>query len=321
MGINRSVIILPPTLLPTSPLLSSGTKKKKVTRHVFDLRVSPKGNGGMALKKPFGIDTWDPIPIELEVPSPQCLQRTKRDLRDIYEQPPPGVFVAPEEHNITKIDAIVVGPFDTPYEGGFFHFVLKCPTDYPIAPPRVRLMTTDGGRVCFHPHLYANGKICLSILGTWMGPAWSAAQSIATVLMSIQSLMSETPYANRPGYLNQGNSSPSKRYVFVQHETIRVAVCGTVESCLMEACPLPPTLREAVLRLFLDYYDTYENVVRSNLESKGFSMWDFFSGCKFDYDGLLKNLQALKQRVKNRGNLEPGDDQTPTGGAPGFRWI
>ncbi|KAH9375391.1 hypothetical protein HPB48_017181 [Haemaphysalis longicornis] len=63
------------------------------------------------------------------------------------------------------IHALIVGPRSTPYEGGLFHFLLKCPPDYPIRPPRVRLMTTDGGAVRFGPNLYADGKVCLSILG------------------------------------------------------------------------------------------------------------------------------------------------------------
>jgi hypothetical protein len=30
-------------------------------------------------------------------------------------------------------------------------------------------LTTGGGRCRFNPNLYAGGKVCLSILGTWSG--------------------------------------------------------------------------------------------------------------------------------------------------------
>ena len=53
----------------------------------------------------------------------------------------------------------------------------------------MKLLTTGGGTVRFNPNLYANGKVCLSILGTWSGPGWSPVQSLASVLISIQSLM------------------------------------------------------------------------------------------------------------------------------------
>ena len=71
---------------------------------------------------------------------------------------------------LAQIHALITGPFDTPYEGGFFYFMIRCPPDYPIRPPRVKLMTTGGGQVRFNPNLYRNGKVCLSILGYGIDP-------------------------------------------------------------------------------------------------------------------------------------------------------
>jgi ubiquitin-conjugating enzyme E2 Z len=88
-----------------------------------------------------------------------------RDLMSIYNEPPPGLFVVPDEDDMTIIHALITGSFDTPYEGGFFYFLIRCPSDYPIRPPRVKLMTTGGGTVRFNPNMYKCGKICLSILG------------------------------------------------------------------------------------------------------------------------------------------------------------
>lgn len=64
-----------------------------------------------------------------------------------------------------QIHALITGPFDTPYEGGFFLFLFRCPPDYPIHPPRVKLITTGHNTVRFNPNFYRNGKVCLSILG------------------------------------------------------------------------------------------------------------------------------------------------------------
>ena len=63
------------------------------------------------------------------------------------------------------MNCLIVGPFDTPYEGGFFHFVIRFGPEYPLQPPRVRFLTTSNGTVRFNPNLYSNGKVCLSILG------------------------------------------------------------------------------------------------------------------------------------------------------------
>lgn len=70
-----------------------------------------------------------------------------------------------DESDFMTVHALIIGPYDTPYEGGFFYFILKCPADYPIQPPRVRFMTTHCGTVRFNPNLYKTGKVCLSILG------------------------------------------------------------------------------------------------------------------------------------------------------------
>ena len=107
--------------------------------------------------------------------------------------PPPSPPPSSLQKDITLIHALITGPFETPYEGGFFHFLLWCPPDYPMSAPKCMIMTTGGGTVRFNPNLYANGKVCLSILGTWSGPGWSPAQSLGTVLLSIQSLMNENP--------------------------------------------------------------------------------------------------------------------------------
>lgn len=48
----------------------------------------------------------------------------------------------------------------------------------------------------FNPNLYANGKVCLSILGTWDGPSWTPGMTLSSVLLSIQTLLSATPYHN-----------------------------------------------------------------------------------------------------------------------------
>ena len=57
------------------------------------------------------------------------------------------------------------------YGGGCFVFDIYFPPIYPNGPPKVNLMTTGKGSVRFNPNLYNNGKVCLSLLGTWRGGA------------------------------------------------------------------------------------------------------------------------------------------------------
>ena len=43
---------------------------------------------------------------------------------------------------------------------------------------------------------------------TWPGPAWSPAQTLSSLLISIQSLMNEKPYHNEPGYERKVSKIP-----------------------------------------------------------------------------------------------------------------
>lgn len=252
-------------------------------------------------------NSWDPLAIENEEPSPQCLLRVKKDIAEFSVRPPYGIFIFPQEDNVTKIHTLVVGPSDTPYEGGLFYFVLKCPSTYPTIPPRVRIMTTDAGRVEFNPNLYANGKVCLSILGTWFGPQWNPAQTIESVLVSIQSLLNENPYENEPG---ASFLSPISKFFgyednynsFLQHETLRVAVCDTVEACLEGTSPLPPVLRDQVLKTFSESYAKYEKMATDRIKLTGTQLRDRFLHVKgvYQYETLLKRLKDLNDRVKKR---------------------
>jgi ubiquitin-conjugating enzyme E2 Z len=76
-------------------------------------------------------------------------------------------------------------------------------------------LTTGNRTVRFNPNLYREGKVYLSILGTWEGPAWTTINTISTVLLSIQSLMNQNPYYNEPGYQKEKlqNDSQTKEKV------------------------------------------------------------------------------------------------------------
>jgi len=53
-----------------------------------------------------------------------------------------------------------------------------------------------------HPNMYENGKLCLSILGTWQGPGWLPTMTIETIGHTISSLLDSNPLNNEPGFVN-----------------------------------------------------------------------------------------------------------------------
>ena len=105
------------------------------------------------------------------------------------------------------------GPTDTPYSLGLFEFHMFTPNTFPDSPPVVNLRTTGNGLVRFHPNLYSDGKVCLSLLGTWHASSeiekWHKDRStLLQVIISIQgSIMGvEKPYYLEPGYEKAGDA-------------------------------------------------------------------------------------------------------------------
>jgi ubiquitin-conjugating enzyme E2 D/E len=79
-------------------------------------------------------------------------------------------------------NATLVGPSDSPYQGGVFQLSLVLPVNYPFKPPKVTFTTK-----IFHPNISPGGAICLDILKD----QWSPALSISKVLLSISSLLTD----------------------------------------------------------------------------------------------------------------------------------
>lgn len=163
-----------------------------------------------------------------------------------------GIYFFVNPDYICDIKAMLIGPKDTPYEGGFFFFQINVdPVTYPMQPPKVKYLTTDG-RVRFNPNLYENGKVCLSMIGTWSGPGWAPCNTITSLLMAIQGLvMVDYPLVNEPGHESEPSGTLKLYNYIIEHETIRYA--------LLEMLRKPPPGFEV-------FKDTMEQHVYDNVE-------------------------------------------------------
>ena len=83
-------------------------------------------------------------------------------------------------YNSSITQATIMGPPDSPYQGGVFFLTIHFPTDYPFKPPKVAFTTR-----IYHPNINSNGSICLDILRS----QWSPALTISKVLLSVCSLL------------------------------------------------------------------------------------------------------------------------------------
>ncbi|EQL02927.1 hypothetical protein G6O67_002471 [Ophiocordyceps sinensis] len=169
----------------------------------------------------------------------QSIIRISKELSDIQKGTDLAIAVACRDIDVRNVRALIIGPHETPYEFGFFEFAVRFNKDYPSKAPCVQCITTNGGLCRFNPNIYSNGKICLSILGTWRGERgeeWSSAQGLESILLSIQSLLSSNPYENEPGFEDANEESDKrlqKAYVQkIRHEALRISVIQRLEGYL-----------------------------------------------------------------------------------------
>ena len=80
---------------------------------------------------------------EAKVISRETVHRLLADVKYIYNNPltDNGIYYTHDDADIMKGYALIVGPEETPYFGGFYFFEFDFPTDYPFSPPKVKYMT------------------------------------------------------------------------------------------------------------------------------------------------------------------------------------
>ncbi|KAF8897511.1 hypothetical protein BD779DRAFT_1491261 [Infundibulicybe gibba] len=144
-----------------------------------------------------------------------------------------SIFLRVDETRVDVIKALITGPEGTPYYNGCYLFDIFLGPSYNQSPPSVKYMTTNGGKFRFNPNLYADGKVCLSLLGTWSGPGWVSGKStLLQVLISIQSMiLCEEPYLNEPGWASSGGSPQSHAYsANVRRMVVKTAMLGNLKN-------------------------------------------------------------------------------------------
>jgi len=247
-----------------------------------------------------------PLPPGYDYPTKASLNRIHSELLDYQHDPLDGIIVVPDHDRVNICHAIVIGPIDTPYEKGIFRFRFEIPNNYPFQPPKDSFLTIHGGTVRFNPNLYACGKVCLSILGTWSGPQWTAAQSIRSVLLSIQSLLQEYPYRNEPGFENTPDTFREvieyNRYI--RFETLRVGVMDTVESLVLrhEDPSGDDRLADFAAEHFLEHVEFYKHLCEEYAFLDGRIIKDRFSGraCNCQFRSLAQRIEECEDEVRKR---------------------
>lgn len=109
---------------------------------------------------------------------------------------------APDENLFVWSLALLVLNPDSDFAGAYLKGRLRFPAEYPYKPPSFKFEKP----IPFHPNIYPDGRICISILhspgddamsGEQAGERWSPLQGVESVMLSILLLL-DNPEINSP---------------------------------------------------------------------------------------------------------------------------
>lgn len=201
-------------------------------------------------------------------------RRLIADIKDIMLHPliDQGIYYAHDEEDMLRGYSLIIGPSETIYADGNYFFSWKFPFNYPYAPPELKFLTTDGV-TRFHPNLYRNGKVCLSLLNTWKGEQWTSCQTIRSILLTLVTLFHNAPLLNEPGFTKSHRDFIPYNNI-IKYQNYKCAILGIVSQR-----SLPP--------LFIPFF----SFVKSH---------------------FLKNYKDIKKRLEDEVEKENNTIKTPT---------
>ena len=121
-------------------------------------------------------------------------RRINKELKDWTNDN--GIFAAPKEDDIFHWEGIIVGPKNSLYEHGLYHFTVTLPPDYPFKPPKVRIVTP-----VWHMNICSGGcHICT--MDEINDRCWSPRFKLRDVLCTIRNTFLEPFPSDRTFYTN-----------------------------------------------------------------------------------------------------------------------
>ncbi|KAF7505130.1 hypothetical protein GJ744_001196 [Endocarpon pusillum] len=176
-------------------------------------------------------------------PSPTFLKRLHREHRILATSlPPTQIYIRTYESRLDLLRAVILGPPDTPYEFAPFLIDLYLPATYPAQPPIAHFHSWTSGLGRINPNLYEEGKICLSLLGTWPGrgikgesDTWSEKANLLQVLLSLMGLvLVKRPFYNEAGFEGYEGEGAYQVESLLYSEKAYVLARGFVRFALVE---------------------------------------------------------------------------------------
>ena len=235
----------------------------------------------------------------------QSLKRLQKDIIDIIKNPltDQGIYYAHDENNFLQGYAMVIGPNDSLYRYGAYCFKFKFPTNYPFSPPKLTYLTNDGN-TRFHPNLYRNGKVCISILNTWRGEQWTSCQNIRSVLLMLITLLDNKPLLNEPG-IKESHKSFKPYNQIIEYKNLDIAMCDILKNPekIVGNCSIFMSYYKKYLQKnkkdILKYLNEIENKYVNSKENPTQFLYASIYGMKFtvDYNKLIEKCKNTIDKI------------------------
>ena len=113
--------------------------------------------------------------------SSAAIRRLRKEYQLIQASPEYGISAAPLERDILEWHFVLHGSGETPYQGRLYHGKLVFPTNFPMKPPSI-IMITESSR------FVTRQKICMS-MSDFHPELWNPVWSVRTILVGMLSFM------------------------------------------------------------------------------------------------------------------------------------
>jgi len=201
---------------------------------------------------------------KMQVITKDTVTRLLRDVKQIMKQPltDNGIYYIHDDEDMMKGYALIIGPENTPYFGGYYFFEIQYPTNYPHSPPKVTYCT-NGDNIRFNPNLYKCGKVCISILNTWRGEQWTSCQTISTLLLTLCTLLCESPLLNEPNVT--ANHPDFLNYTtIIEYKNIDIAILKIIN----KVPGVYPVKFDAFYSIVKEHFEKNKETLKTYLEAK-----------------------------------------------------
>jgi ubiquitin-conjugating enzyme E2 J2 len=114
----------------------------------------------------------------------QLAARVQKEIKMFHSSPPEHVpRMRVKDSDVSTVHFLVLGPKDTPFEGGEYVVELRLPPNYPMMPPRLRVRTPSG-------RFQVDTDVCATFT-SHHPESWSPIYNFSTILRAFVSFMTD----------------------------------------------------------------------------------------------------------------------------------